>query len=807
MERYRFVRTPDPEYIETEKEARSWCDRYMACHSVGFDTETTGLSKVGARVKFFSFSDGESRICGPVRLLRFFAELLENPNVIKRMSNAKFDMHMAANHGILLRGECWDSNVQDWYFDENRPRHGLKECARDHLGLRMSPFKDVFGAIGSTEKEVKMVTRFHDILEAGDKEAAADALIAVGKADGDEEVIKSLKKMSLSKQGDYLMGSDEPTKAARKLLAIGRIHGLATRTPGKAGFVADYLNMLSGMPALPTKEREAFRFLLEDMELLKEAHEYLLHELRKLVSIDMDPLEMLKLLVGDYASLDAWASYVLCEVILEKLGDEAIDDELYTLADYYVDEAVPYTRVLWNMERRGFPIDMAVLDKQRIPMGKKISALERKVVSLVGRDVNLRSSQQMLEIFYEKDGNGNWVDSFGDPPIKWTKGGASGVKMPSTDKEVIAVLADKGDEVAKVLQEHRQFSKLHDTYLTGLPTWADHRGRIHTDLKQGGARTGRLASGDPNLQNIPARGEDGSKIRLGFVAGKWGDCSPDWCVESLLGVSVPDLDPDTPMTLIVADYAQLEMRILAHFSEDEELCKVIRSGKDIHSMTAALAGGYDYVEVAAAKKAHNPTPRQKELLDVRSGMKAVGFGIMYGIGAVKLGRDLDLPITTTVGRNGKTYERCPEGQKLIDTYFGIYKGVKRWINDIRENCREDLFVQTICGRFRRLPDIVSSERGLAAEAERQASNSVIQGSAADICNKAMLKCEHDPELRALGVRMLMQIHDELVFEAPDIPKFLEPSKDRVRVMMEDPYPMLVPIQISMDTARSWGEAK
>jgi DNA polymerase I-like protein with 3'-5' exonuclease and polymerase domains len=803
MQRYKFVRTPNPVYVETEEEAEQWADRYARLSAVGFDTETTGLHKINARIKFFSFSDGKTRMCGPVRLLSVFADILEDPDIEKRFSNAKFDMHMAANHGILIRGATPDSITMDWLGDENRKgRHGLKQTAKDHLGLRMAPFKEVFGSVGSTDKEVEMVARFHDILESGDSDAAAEALVLVGKADGPEDVLQALKKLSLSKQGGYVMDY-------KKLLAIARKLGLTTRSSGKWSYVSDFLFMLWGLSLPKQSDRAPYVHLIEDKTLITEAHEFMIGKLRERIKIDMEPLEMLKLLVGDYASLDAWGSYTLVEVLSEKLDDVFMDEEDgITLLDYYDEKQCPYTRVLWNMERRGFAFNVEGAEAYRLPMGKEIGRLERSVVAMAGRDVNLNSPTQLRELFYSKDDNGDWVDPFGLPPKYWSKGGASGVKNPSTNKEAIKEWAEKGDQVAEALQEHRVLSKLHGTYLQGVPKWVDHRSRIHTDLKQQGTVTARLSSGDPNLQNIPSRGDWGHRLRQLFVPGFWGDCSPEWCVEELRDVAVPDLPEDTPMTLIVADYEQLEMRIMAHFSGDETMIDAIRTGKDLHSMTAALAGGHDYGLIVAAKKAHDPSPDQRKLIDIRSGFKAVGFGLIYGIGPVKLGRQLGLPIESSVSRRtGRAFEKCPKASELIEQYFDIYPDVKAFIDDTKEACREDLFVQTISKRFRRLPDILSGDGGVRSQAERQSVNSIIQGSAADITTEAMLQCEYDEELRSLGVRMLLQIHDELVFEVPNIPELVSAAMARIKQLMEDPIPMLVPIHISMDTAISWGDAK
>lgn len=805
---YKFVSTPEPIYVSTRREAREWADRYEACDAIGFDTETTGLNKTGARIKFFSFSDGDSRICAPVRLLDVFTGVLENPHIAKRMTNAKFDMHMAKNHGIHVRGTIEDTVAMDWLYDENRKgRHGLKYCAGDYLGLRMAPFKEVFGSVGSVDKEVQMVVRMHDALEAQDAGYALELLAIVGKVYGDPVLIEHIKKVSKHLVAYREDGKPSDLMTASSLLSIARKHGLCPRTRTKMGYVSDFFYLTDG-EEIPPEHRSKLKDMLQDPILLAEAHEVVVQGLGKMVKADEDPLDMLELLVGDYASLDAWASYTLVDTLTKELDDIVTDDEgTETLRDYYYEVTSPFIRTLWNMERRGFSLDLKAISKLEAPMVKDIANLERNLVRMAGWDVNPNSPKQLRELFFTQDSAGNWKDPFGERPRVWSKGGSTGIKNPSTNKEVISAWADKGNPLAKCLQEHRVLKKLHGTYLTGLPTWADKQGRIHTDLMLHGTVTGRLSSRDPNLQNIPSRGEWGQRIRELFIAGRYGDCV-DCPVEVLRDVPIPNLDDRTKMTLIVADYEQLEMRIMAHMSQDPTMIDTIREGKDLHSMTAALAGGYDYDEIVAAKKAKDPTDLQKELIEVRAGMKAVGFGLLYGIGAAKLGTQLGLPLEKKKNRRtGRTYEVCPKAEELISTYFGIYPEVRRFIEDTHHQCEEDLYVQTVRGRYRRLPDILSEERGLASQARRQSVNSIIQGSAADIAVQAMLNCEFSEEMRELGVRMLLQIHDELVFEVPDNPKTVERAKELVKELMENPIPMSVPILISMDEAFSWGEAK
>jgi len=798
--RYKFVKTPDPKYVETLKEAEYWRDIYESAECIGFDTETTGLSKTGARVKFFSLSDGESRICAPVRLLPVFAGVLEDPSITMRMTNSKFDMHMVANHGIHIRGVLQDTVAMDWLIDENRRgRHGLKQTSADYLGLRMASFKEVFGSVGAVTKEIEVMCRMHDALEEQDVGLAVELLSLVGRVYGDESVVADLKKVGKAR-------SSEKKLTSTQLLSIARRHELCPKTSTRMGYVSDFSSLV-GLGPVDKEDRVKAKWYLTNDILISDAHDILFDYLGTQIEADIEPLEMIKLMVADYASLDAWGSYTLVDVMSAELCKMAMHDTSdETLLDYYYSVVDPFLRTLWNMERRGIKVDIQGTEDLRIPMKKDIDQLEREIVRIAGWGVNANSAKQLRELFYRKDGRGDWIDPFGERPKFWSSGGTTGIKNPSTSKAAIAEWASKGNELAIALQEHRILSKLHNTYLTGLPLCADSRGRIHTDLKATGTVTGRLSSGDPNLQNIPSRGDWGAKIRKLFVAGTWGECI-DHSLEELSLVDPPKLARGTSMTLIVADYEQLEMRIMAHMSQDQQMIETIRSGKDLHSMTASLAGGYDYDEIMEAKKADDPTKQQKELIEVRAQMKAVGFGLLYGIGAAKLGHQLGLDITTVKRRNGRTYEKCPEAQDLIEKYFSIYPQVKAFIDDTHILCEDRLFVQTVRGRYRRLPDILSDDKGVASMTRRQSVNSIIQGSAADIAIQAMLNCESSEALRLIGVRMLLQIHDELVFEVPNIPETIETAKDVIKELMEDPIPMSVPIPISMDCANSWGEAK
>ena len=880
---FAFVPTPQPQYVKSREQAERWAELLYEngrTEGIGFDTETTGLSIVRDRVKFFSLAQHDIRICAPVRLLPVFADLLADPDIPKRMTNAKYDMHLALNHGVHVRGECFDTVDMDFLLDENRRgQHGLKKCAADYLGLRMTPFKQLFGDVGKVENEIKVLAEVHDILEQYDNDNEREAartraiqlMIRLQRVDASEGVLKALKKLELGIRSGFTLKYPVLLKFARDL-------GYAKKTAGKGGFVGDFVEFLLGIP-VPKEDRDRWRPVLTNHNALQDFHTLLWERLLTEIHVQDDPIEQLRTIISDYASLDAWASHQLVEYLRQDLEEEpmitegksALEDAYYStlgILDHHVarlkkedpgsetlgrvqelttrteaklarlegqiergvgdvdlytwvrEKRNPFTRTLWNMERRGFKISTRVCQEYSDDMQDTIDEVKREIVR-VTQDLSFNpdSSPQVLEHLFSYDEvRKKWSDPWGNAPKKMTSGGASGRnKRPTTDKGVLEEFSAKGHALASLILRHRRFSKLKSTYMDGLPPEADRRGRIHSTLKATGARTWRLSSANPNLQNIPVRDPEwGPKIRNLFIAGHWGDCDPAWALPHLMGVPVPDLPPDFPMTLLVADYKQVEMRVMAHFSQDPGLIEAIMLGRDLHCQTVALASeigalrpGITYEMAAAAKKAgKGATPEQLELQRDRSNLKATGFGILYGIGAAKLGMQLGLPVVPQRRRNGHVYDTCPAAEKLIYDYLNnIYPEVGNLIQRTHHECAQRMEVRTIAGHPRRLPDIRSRDQGLRKLAERQSVNSRIQGSAADITNEAMLRVEGDEELRRLGARMLMQVHDELILEVPDHPDFIAPAMKRVKACMTDPIDLLVPLEVDLDVAKSWGMAK
>ena len=382
------------------------------------------------------------------------------------------------------------------------------------------------------------------------------------------------------------------------------------------------------------------------------------------------------------------------------------------------------------MERSGIALDAGVLATQSAAAGEEMAALEKQLHELAGEPINLASGPQLGRILFEK---------LGLPTGRKTKTGWS------TDSEVLEGLAPS-HEFPRLLLEWRALAKLKSTYLDALPLTVDRAdGRVHTTFEQTGAATGRLASLNPNLQNIPVRTPLGRAIRRAFVA------APN-CV------------------LVGADYSQIELRVMAHLSSDPNLVEAFRAGEDVHAATARRIF-----------KVEGDVPPE-----LRSRAKVVNFGVMYGMGSRSLAQQMGIELT--------------EAKEFIDGYFTVYAGVRRYLDRTLEEARERGYVQTLLGRRRWLPQLRGGgmERSMA---ERAAINTPIQGSAADLVKLAMLRVHEALARGGTGARLLLQVHDELVVETPAA------AADRVAAIvkreMEGCFELSVPLTVSVGAGATW----
>ncbi|BAU71762.1 DNA polymerase I [Metapseudomonas furukawaii] len=434
---------------------------------------------------------------------------------------------------------------------------------------------------------------------------------------------------------------------------------------------------------------------------------------------------------GPYAAEDADVTLRLHQVLWQKL--EAVP----SLAKVLTEIEMPLVPVLARIERNGALVDGKLLGQQSLELGEKLVALERQAFDLAGQEFNLGSPKQLGAILYEK---------LGLPVLAKTATG-----QPSTAENVLADLAEQDFELPKVIMQYRSLSKLKSTYTDRLPEQINPRtGRIHTSYHQAVAATGRLSSSDPNLQNIPIRTAEGRRIRQAFVAPEG-------------------------YKLLAADYSQIELRIMAHLAKDEGLLDAFRHGRDVHRATAAEVFGVALDEVTS---------------DQRRSAKAINFGLIYGMSAFGLAKQIGV-------------ER-KEAQAYIDRYFARYPGVLAYMERTREQAAAQGFVETLFGRRLYLPEIHSKNQAMRKGAERTAINAPMQGTAADIMKRAMVAVDDWLQDSGLDARVILQVHDELVLEVRE--DLVERVRDTLRPLMSGAAELDVPLVVEAGVGNNWDEA-
>ena len=434
---------------------------------------------------------------------------------------------------------------------------------------------------------------------------------------------------------------------------------------------------------------------------------------------------------GPYAAEDADVTLRLHHVLHEKLA------AIPSLNSVLTDIEMPLVPVLARIERQGALVDANLLGIQSVELGDKLVALEREAFAIAGEEFNLSSPKQLGVILYEK---------LGLPIISKTAKG-----QPSTAEAVLAELAEQDFPLPKVLMQYRSMSKLKSTYTDRLPEQINPRtGRIHTSYHQAVTATGRLSSSDPNLQNIPIRTAEGRRIRQAFVAPKG-------------------------YKLLAADYSQIELRIMAHLAKDEGLLHAFRNNLDVHSATAAEVFGVDLADVTT---------------DQRRSAKAINFGLIYGMSAFGLAKQ--------IGVDRK------QSQAYIDRYFARYPGVLDYMERTRTQAAEQGYVETIFGRRLYLPEINAKNPALRKGAERTAINAPMQGTAADIIKKAMVSVDNWLSASGLDARVILQVHDELVLEVRE--DLVDQVRDEVRIHMSEAAKLDVPLVVEVGVGNNWDEA-
>lgn len=431
-----------------------------------------------------------------------------------------------------------------------------------------------------------------------------------------------------------------------------------------------------------------------------------------------------------YGAEDADFTWQLWQHFMPKIKDRNLENLFYNME-------MKVLPVLASMEETGIHLDKKTLQDYSVELKAQIAQKEQEIYAEVGHEFNIASTKQLQTVLFEERGL---------KPLKKTKTGYS------TDTAVLEELSSMtSDPVPQAILDYRSASKLLSTYVETLPEMCDKEERIHTSFLQTGTATGRLSCRDPNLQNIPVRDEAGRKIRSAFTA--------------------------TPGTVLIsADYAQIELVVLAHLSGDLNLCKAFKDGTDVHKSTAALVYGISPDQV---------TPQMRRFA------KTVNFGVMYGMSAFSLAKDLGISRT--------------EAKNFMDAYFETYYQVEQFLNKTISGAETNGYVETIMNRRRYIPAINSKNKLEQAGAQRIARNTPIQGSAADIVKKAMIDVNEALRESGSKAKMLLQVHDELIFQCPDEKETIDTTISLIREKMENAVKLSVPLKVSIEYGKNWGE--
>jgi DNA polymerase-1 len=629
--------------------------------------------------------------------------------------------------------------------------------------------------------------------------------IAIGTAPGRAYYLPLRHRRSRSAQGELLIdgsGDRSPTDApedrgivrggdnAAEPATGSAIPGARRRKPARAmnveglGLAGRILATGSppvrNLPALDAAEMQPLRALLEDPSVRKVAQNakhdmlalrragvwlrgldfdtmlasYVLDPGRRSHGLDVLALEFLDHTMMSYEDLCGRGRHAVPfdECPVDAARDYSCEDadltlqlrhmfepqlQSYELIRLFQEIEIPLIEVLGEMESRGISIDVDWFRSLKARFQREREAVEQQIYAAAGMEFNINSNPQLREVLFTKLG------------LPVTKRTATG---PSTDASVLQQMAEEGHELPALLMEYRELAKLENTYLDALPVLINPAtGRLHTSFNQTVATTGRLSSSDPNLQNIPIRRELGRDIRRGFI-------------------------PQEGWQLLAADYSQIELRLLAHLSNDEAFVDAFRAGGDIHRQTASIIFDVPIVDVQP---------------EMRARAKTINFATIYGQGAHALSRQLKIDYA--------------EAREFIARYFQRFIGIRRYLDSMVEFAREHGYVQTIFGRRRYIPELRDRNFNIRAFGERTATNSPIQGSAADLIKIAMIRVARRLREQGHEARMLLQVHDELVFEVP--PEELDAVRTLVRDEMQNAADLSVPLVVDVGIGANWLETK
>ena len=610
--------------------------------------------------------------------------------------------------------------------------------------------------------ELEFTTLVQDFLSESVELGETDYREAKGAADV-EALLRTAKKIGTglavaieSPQSDQAQpteeAEDEPGSSSAQM-SFGDAPR-ATSAPARLRVaISAEPNQALSLPLDDSAAGHALRRALEDSSIPKTVHDAksAMHALADrgitLAGVEHDPL------LYSYLLDPTYSTYGLREIALRRFNlklagsvSEAADitlrltDKLREQVDsagltkVYDDIDLPLVAVLARMEEAGIKIDCDVLAEMSKRLDRECATVARDIYEKAGTEFNINSPKQLSDVLFNKLNL--------PKPIKYGKG-----KVASTDAKTLEDLAEQ-HEVPKLVLDYRQLSKLKSTYVDALPALLNSCTlRLHTTFNMAGSATGRLSSVNPNLQNIPIRTELGREIRAAFIA-------------------------EPGHVLLKADYSQIELRLLAHFSEDKLLVEAYRTGEDIHNLTASQVFG---------------VPRSEVNAEHRRRAKAVNFGIVYGLSAFGLSQQIGID--------------TKEAKQFIDAYFEKYSGVRTFIDRTLDEARREMKVATLFGRVRPIPDIHSKNYNLRGFAERTAVNTPLQGTAADLIKLAMIRIDAELRERKLRSKMLLQVHDELVFEVPE--DEIDTMKQLVVDHMENVHALKVPLKVDVGVGKNW----
>ncbi len=653
----------------------------------------------------------------------------------KKLVTIDQDVQIDLNLEQMVAGEP-DNDALRKLFSELEFTTLLKELV-PALEVKETDYRELKSA-----KELKALSGGKSVLAV-----AFDFVLAAKPTDDEAEELPATSGDLPYTQQPSLLGMSAPDSAASNPGGPAPLQLALSHQPGKAFTAAIDGNEISA----------ELKRLLSDARIPKAIHEYkaALRELQAhgvtLAGVRDEPM------LYSYLVNPTYPRHSLAEIALRNFNlnlspslAEAADVtgriaaalrkevEDAGLMKVYEDIDLPLVPVLARMEDAGVKIDMGMLATLSVDLEKGCDAKAREIHEKAGHTFNINSPKQLGDVLFNKMNL--------PKPVKYGKG-----KMISTAVDVLEELSAE-HEVPRLVLEYRQLSKLKSTYVDALPLLLNRTSnRLHTTFNQTGTATGRLSSTNPNLQNIPIRTELGREIRAAFIA-----------------------EPGN--VLLSADYSQIELRLLAHFSEDPLLVEAFRQGEDIHTLTASQVFEIPPLEVDA---------------EYRRRAKAVNFGIVYGISPFGLAAQLGI--------------EQREAKKFIEAYFEKYQGVRRYIDRVLEETRREQKVKTMFGRVRPIPDINSKNANMRGFAERTAVNTPLQGTAADLIKLAMIQIDEELRARKLASRMLLQVHDELLFEVPEVE--LETMRSLVREKMESVHPLNVPLLVEIGVGLNWRDVE